>query len=594
MRNPSGREYVVEQTGRAGTAILGALVRPATSIDGHATCSQVDAVFARDPHLSSIVVLAAEGRVGLVARAMFSAVMSGPYGYGRALHANTPVASLADWDPLVLPAETSVELAAQAALARGEESRYHEILTRLPGGEPGVVTAAAVFERLAAEYGHRAQHETLTGLANRELFLDRLAVLCAAAQHDRDARVGVVYVDLDRFKAINDTLGHGAGDLVLQAVATRLQEAVRPQDVVARLGGDEFGVLLDVHARVPAVGPVLQQLGSRILAALAAPVEYQSRSVVSTASIGVSVSGAGAAHADTLLREADLAMYRAKRAGGNQLRLVEDVGRSLEVPVVMSIDDSLQRGLDAGQFRVHYQPIVRLGTGEVASVEALVRWQHPERGLLLPGQFLPAAESNGTVVELGGWVLEQACRQLAAWGADAPCAVNVNVSVRQLLSGRLPDQVASALSLSGLAASRLRLELPETATVSELEPAHGVLTELRARGVRLTLDDVGSGANSLRHLTSFDVDGIKIDRSFVRTMLTDRRDLAVVRMLIELADTLGVAVTAEGVETQEQRDALVALGCGFAQGYLFARPTPPEQVDLSRRPAGTAALPAGR
>jgi EAL domain-containing protein (putative c-di-GMP-specific phosphodiesterase class I) len=330
----------------------------------------------------------------------------------------------------------------------------------------------------------------------------------------------------------------------------------------------------------------LEQLAERLLDAVAQPVEYAGHQIQVAASIGVRVSARAEAKAGPLVREADSAMYAAKSDGGGRVRVVHGGPVASEESSIASVDDSLRRALDAREFRVHYQPIVRLDGGQVVSVEALIRWQHPDRGLLTPNRFLPAAEANGMIVELGGWVLGEACRQLARWDEEAgpasPRYVNVNVSVGQLTSHRLAGQVSQALVASGLDASRLRLELPETATLDRLRSAAGVLRELRDRGVQLTLDDVGSGANSLRHLTSIDVDGIKIDQSFVSTMLDDRRDMAVVRMLIELGDALGIAVTAEGVETVAQRDALLTLGCRFAQGYLFGRPLPPDRIDLVR------------
>lgn len=449
------------------------------------------------------------------------------------------------------------------------------------------MAVADLFEALAASYADQALHDGLTGLANRELFFRRLHGACARAGDS--GRVAVLFVDLDRFKQVNDTLGHQAGDALLTSVATRIVAAARPRDVVARLGGDEFAVLVELgaaqaDATVPSyAGADVAAIGERLLHALRQPVTIAGTRLFSAASVGAAVSVLGGGDPETLLREADLAMYRAKAAGGARTEVVRDVSRALAAPLDgLGVDDTMARALRHGQFRVVYQPTVEIETGRAASVEALVRWQHPERGLLSPAAFLPAAEDTGLVVELGYWVLTEACHQLRRWdgelGAATPRYVNVNLAVRQMLDDNLVPRVLDALARTGIGADRLWLELPEAATLEQLREAAGPLQRLREAGVALTLDDLGSGASSLRHLTAQIVNGIKIDKSFVTAMLNDPRDLAIVRLLTDLAHALGVLVTAEGVETAAQLEALRMLGCTYAQGYYLARPAAAEVI----------------
>jgi len=451
-----------------------------------------------------------------------------------------------------------------------------------------VVSVADLFHALAGAFAHQAPHDVLTGLATRDLFFTRLRAACE--QTDRQRSVAVLFIDIDRFKQVNDGLGHAVGDQLLCRIATRLESGVRAGDLVARLGGDEFAVLLEHPAgAVPGRDPAA--VADRLLRLLREPVDIAGTQLVVTASVGVAVGIAAGGDPDTLLREADLAMYRAKAAGGARTDVVLGVEAALAAPGgVLGVDDTLPRALAAGEFRVHFQPIVDICTGQAASVEALVRWQPPGGALRGPADFLPAAEASGLILDLGQWILTEACRQLRRWdttlGPLAPAQVNVNVSVRQMLDPDLPARVRAALADSGLAADRLRIELLESATVEQLLQATGPLRELRELGVGLVLDDLGAAASSLRHVTAEIVQGFKIDQSFIAGMLDDHRDLAVVRLLIDLAHALDIAVVAEGVETAEQLAALAGLGCAYAQGFHLCRPAPAETITtwLARRP----------
>lgn len=394
--------------------------------------------------------------------------------------------------------------------------------------------------------------------------------------------MAVLFLDIDGFKVVNDQLGHSAGDRLLQHVAGRMREAVRPGDLAARLAGDEFAVLLELPAG-PGQQPLVLAVAQRLRNAIGAPLLVSGRQLHPRVSIGAAIAGS-TADSETLMREADLAMYQSKRGGGHRVTLVDGVGDALHPGGLgaFGIDDTLPRALAAEQFHVHYQPIIDVATGAVVSAEALVRWAHPTAGLLGPGSFLPEAERTGFIVELGTWVLDEACRQLADWdrtlGGCAPETINVNLAIRQLDHPDLVRTVERTLRRHGLAAGRLVLELPEGASFAQLADAAEPVRRLRERGVRFTLDDLGTGASSLSHLNALTIDGIKIDQTFVAGLLTETGDAAIVRLLIELARALGVPATAEGVETAEQLQSLVALGCTYVQGYYLGRPVEPAAV----------------
>jgi predicted signal transduction protein with EAL and GGDEF domain len=545
----------------------------------------------------------------LIERETFLTELSGPFGYGRALHGRSQIGQLADWAPLVLPATTPLPEAAQALLAHQGRVRSL-LLCRDELGRVRAVRAQTLFAATSELFARRALQDPLTGLANRAGFLQALTAACADL---REGRVVTLYVDVDQFKAVNDTYGHAAGDLLLRAVGGRLRAAARVGDVVARLGGDEFAVLMRLPSTVPAPGEGTDQLqpdrkladrlahaqaeqvAQRFLDALSEPVELAGHALLGRVSIGVAVSPVGSADPDRLLREADTAMYEAKRAGGQRVAVRAGVGQ--DPADVLLVSDQIVRALQEGQFVLHYQPIVEAGSGGLQGVEALVRWQHPQHGLLPPGAFIPAAEANGTIVALGRWVLRAACAQLAEWDAQlgpaAPYVLNVNLSVRQLTDPELVASVAEVLARHHLDPARLHLELPEEATLSQLQHADGRLQQLRALGVRLTLDDMGAGSSTLRHATYLDVDGLKIDRELVAGMVDNERDLALVRLLVDLARSVGIPVTAEGVETPEQAALLTGLGAQLLQGYYFGRPQPAGELirRLSELTAPTLRVP---
>ena len=419
---------------------------------------------------------------------------------------------------------------------------------------------------------HQALHDTLTGLPNRALFLDRLEhALERAARHGEAA--AVLFVDLDRFKTVNDSLGHAAGDELLVAVAERLRSCVRVEDTAARLGGDEFAVLAETLTdRRDAA-----RLAERILQALEEPFLVQGREVFVNGSIGIAV---GQSPEDDLLRNADVAMYRAKEAGSSYEFF--ESGMRAAIVERLALEADLRRAIERGELCLHYQPIVDLATGGVDAVEALVRWRHPERGLLAPITFIPLAEETGAIVEVGRWVLRTACAQAAAWSARAGhrhVRVAVNVSVRQLQHPAFVSHVAEALGETGLDPALLTLEITETMLVEHGEATVGKLVELKGLGVRLALDDFGVGYSSLRYLSALPLDVLKVPKAFVDRVGERSPEAALVEAIVELGGTFGLEVVAEGIETADQAAHLGRAGCALGQGFLFARPAEAEVME---------------
>ena len=413
-----------------------------------------------------------------------------------------------------------------------------------------------------------AYHDALTGLPNRLLFNDRLSVAVAQA-HRSASRLAILFLDLDRFKVINDSLGHSLGDRLLQQVAERLQAGVRQGDTVARLGGDEFILLLPGIGRAEDAGKVAE----KILDTLKFPVRLEDRELFVTASIGVSLYPEDGFDTDSLIKNADTAMYRAKEQGRDNFQLYTHAMNETAVER-LGLESSLRKALPGGQLVLHYQPLLDLTTGKVHGVEALLRWNHPERGLVLPSEFLNLAEITSLIVPMGPWTLRTACARARAWQEQGHPAltVAVNLSARQFQQPDLVTQVKRALDDTGLPPSSLDLEITETHAMQNAEATILTLRELKRLGVRISIDDFGIGYSSLSYLKRLPIDTLKIDQSFVRDITTDPDDAAIATAVIALAHTLKLQVVAEGVETQEQLDALEALGCDLAQGYFFSRP----------------------
>ncbi len=428
---------------------------------------------------------------------------------------------------------------------------------------------------LEQELANAALHDRLTGLANRSLLEDRLKLAVSMiARHART--LGVLFIDIDRFKVINDSLGHQAGDQVLVVVANRLRCAVRPGDTVARFGGDEFVVLCE---ELSSPGEALH-LAHRVQEAVSQPLLADGAELVLSVSTGIALTSDATAQHGALLRDADSAMYHAKRGGRARSVVFVDEMRD-EARGRLETETQLRRGIAEGQLRVLYQPVVNVASGALVGVEALVRWQHPERGLLPPAEFVPIAEETGLVVPLGEWVLEETCRQLVEWQTRHPTlTASVNLSGVQITEPEVITRVAAVIARTGVPATSLALEITETILMRDAEETLSVLRALTDLGVQLHVDDFGTGYSSLNYLKRFPVDALKIDRSFVDGLATDPEDQAIVRAILALARSLGLTTVAEGVETQEQLAALRLLGCDTAQGYLFS--TPVEATAVTR------------
>ncbi|HVF02136.1 MAG TPA: EAL domain-containing protein, partial [Rubrobacteraceae bacterium] len=417
----------------------------------------------------------------------------------------------------------------------------------------------------------QALHDPLTGLPNRTLFMNRLERSLARGRR-RDSRVAVLFMDLDNFKFVNDSLGHEAGDLLLVAVSKRVQPCLRSEDTIARLGGDEFAILIEdvKYTSEPAY------VAERIVEELQAPFTLSGQLVVITPSIGITIGDSSQDPPEHLLREADLAMYRAKEDGKARHRMFDPI-MEYETTERLKLENDLRRALQRDEFRVHYQPVVHLETRRIVGMEALVRWEHPERGVILPDEFVPLAEEIGLIIPIGRWVLCEACRQAHNWQKryriEPPLSMGVNLSTWQLRDSDLVEDVEGLLLDAGLDPEDLILEITESAVVgAEEHHQMGTLRRLQALGVRFALDDFGTGYSSLSYLKRLPVSLLKIDRSFVEKIGQDAEDEVLVSGIVYVASALGLSVVAEGVETPQQLARVKSLGCELGQGHYFSEP----------------------
>ncbi len=438
----------------------------------------------------------------------------------------------------------------------------------------GRARALAMVHERTDQLQHQALHDSLTGLPNRDLILDRINQTLARARRDHIA-VAVLFLDLDNFKDINDTLGHNAGDQLLVGVGVRLSNALREADTVGRLGGDEFVILVEGASLAPGA----QAVAERILDVLKTPIEIPASNVPLTVTASIGIAEGMRARPEELLRDADIAMYRAKSIG-KQCAVVFQPSMQKVVDEHRSLAVDLSAGFEGDQFFLLYQPTIDLATGAFTGVEALLRWRHPVRGVVMPDDFIPALESNGLIVPVGLWVLQEACRQGAAWHSQGHrFAVSVNISAKQLERDRIVDDVRAALSTSGFNPAKLVLELTETSLMHDVEATVIRLKALKKLGVHLAIDDFGTGYSSLAYLRQFPIDILKIDRSFVSGIVDTKEAAALVHTLVQLGKALGLETIAEGVENNEQRRQLIAEKVDTGQGFLFARPLDVEAVD---------------
>jgi diguanylate cyclase (GGDEF)-like protein/PAS domain S-box-containing protein len=442
----------------------------------------------------------------------------------------------------------------------------------------GVIQDVTERKAQEARIEHLAYHDSLTGLPNRAMLMDRLAQALSQAQR-LDQQVAVLFIDLDRFKLVNDSLGHPVGDQLLQEIARRLRSTLRDNDTVARVGGDEFQVVVcNVAGSVDAA-----RIAEKLMRALGEPFVLEGQELHVTASLGVSLFPRDGASGELLLKYADTALYEAKAEGRNAYRFFSPE-MNAQAHGRLRLENDLRRAVERQELELHYQPQLDLATGEVCAVEALVRWRHPVRGLVLPNAFIPMAEETGLVLGIGEWVLNEACRQVAQWQREgladnlSPLRVAVNISARQLQRPGLDGAVRRALALSGLPAGCLELEITESSVMLDPLHAQSVLQSLRELGVQLSIDDFGTGYSSLAYLKRLPLDRLKIDRSFIGGIPADSDDAAIVETIIVMTHKLGLRVIAEGVETLEQRLQLVRQGCDEMQGFLLAHPVPAAEL----------------
>ncbi len=470
---------------------------------------------------------------------------------------------------------------------RAADGTYHWVLTRgmlLRAGDgtpirmAGSQTDISARKQTESQLLHDALHDALTGLSNRSLFMDRLDHVLAKARRRPEGLFAVLFLDLDRFKVINDSLGHLLGDRLLVEFGRRLLEAIRPGDTVARLGGDEFAILLeDLRESGEAA-----EVAERIQKDLAIPFTLDGQDVYTTTSIGIAFGVPSYDRPEQLLRDADTAMYRAK-VTGKARHEVFDADMHADVLTQLQLETDLRRAVDAEQFLLHYQPILSLTTGRIVGFEALMRWEHPQRGLVSPGDFIPLAEETGLIVPIGWWVLEAAARQMKEWQQRFPASrhlsVSVNLSARLFRREDLHDRVMEILRASGLAPESLRLEITESALMDYVDGSVHMLDALRREGIDVQIDDFGTGYSSLNYLHRFNISALKIDRSFISRLGVVGENSEIARTIITLARNLGIKVVAEGVETREQLHHLKALGCDYGQGFLLSAPLTPGRVE---------------
>ncbi len=434
-------------------------------------------------------------------------------------------------------------------------------------------------------FRHAAFHDTLTNLPNRALLAENLKFVIERARQHEDYQFAVLFLDLDRFKNVNDSLGHSIGDQLLITMARRLESCIREVDMVARLGGDEFAILLD---GIPNQAEATN-MARRIQEKLQSPFNISGHEVFTTTSIGIALSSTGYDHPENMLRDADTAMYRAK-AQGKACYEVFDKGMHTHAVYVLQMENDLRRAIEREELRVYYQPIVALDNGQLAGFEALIRWQHPERGFINPADFIPLAEDTGLIVPLGLWILKRACQQLGQWQWQSPANrslfMSVNLSGKQVAQPELVGQIREILEETNIDPKHLKLEITESAVMENAEMAARLLKRLKGLGVQLSIDDFGTGYSSLSYLHRFPVNTLKIDRSFVGRIGEAAENIEIVRTVISLAENMGMEVVAEGVETLSQLTQLRKLKCQYGQGYLFSRPVDADSVSawISKKP----------
>jgi diguanylate cyclase (GGDEF)-like protein len=554
---------------------LDGLTEPVPPVAPETPCLEVLQTFLAREGMRVLPVVSDGRPVGLVNRHKLIEIFTRPF--RQDLFRRRPIAAFMDPTPIVVDHSTDLDDLARMVVNAGLQQMLDGFIVTRDGRYLGLGNAHdllnEITHRKQAHLYQLAHYDALTGLPNRLLFRDRLEQACAnAARAGR--MVALAFIDLDRFKRVNDSLGHAAGDALLQGVAGRLRESVRASDTVSRMGGDEFTLVLGNLDQPASAAVVLRQIRQ----SLRSPIAAGDHAVCATASIGVAVYPRDASSVDELLKCADKALYKAKELGRDTYCFY-DAELGLQDSTRLFLEKELNAAIAAESFVLHYQPIVELASTRRVGYEALVRWPHREKGMIPPNTFIPIAEESDSINLLGRWVLQEACRQLAAWQHEgiAGLRVAVNVSARQLQRGRFFREVTQALELTGADPVRLELELSERVLLRPTAELVDLLTDLRALGIRILIDDFGTGCSSLSYLHDLPVDALKVDRSFVAAIDDERQHGTICAAIIGMAHSLGMQVIAEGVETEHQRDFLVQRGCDLAQGYLFGRPDLLEQ-----------------
>jgi len=551
----------------------GTLLREVVPISPESRVMEALDLFTASPELIAIPVVHAGVPVGLVNRKQLIERFARPY--TRELFGRKPVSAFMDTKPLIVDAHTDLDDLSRTIIESDMHYMYDGFIILRDGHYAGMGTGHDLMRGITArkqETLYRlAHHDVLTGLPNRLLFFDRLQqALSQAGRHD--TLLGVMLLDLDRFKAINDSFGHTAGDALLQAVGRRIGECIRDGDTVARLGGDEFTILLQDIRQAQHAALVAQ----KIIEALQLPFLLNGYEVVVNTSIGIALYP-HCRDAETLLIHADTAMYKAKEEGGNGYRFYTDEMSSADMRR-LSLETQLRKAIERNELVLHYQPQAEIVSGRLLGAEALLRWQHPEHGLIPPDEFIPLAEETGLIVPIGEWVLHTACAQNRAWqdAGLAPLRVAVNVSGRQFRRLDMLETIFRTLEDTGLDSRYLEIELTEGVLMQDTVVVVQTLHALNAMGILISIDDFGTGYSSLSYLKRFPIDMLKIDRSFVQDIVTDPDDTAIVQAIIAMSHSLGIKAIAEGVETREQLDFLRRHGCDAVQGYCLSRPLPAE------------------
>jgi diguanylate cyclase (GGDEF)-like protein len=556
------------------------LMREAPSIEANMPLLNVYDTFKRHAELLVLPVVNPENKpVGLINRNKLHEMFSQPF--TRELHGRKPISHYMVDNPVIVDKDVSIDDLTQIIIDAGMQHMHDGFIVTEKGGYVGIGNGhdllASITERKQAHLFFLAHYDALTGLPNRLLFHDRLDQACCRAQRNNQL-MALMFLDLDRFKLINDTMGHSVGDKLLKNVATRLQGSVRKKDTVSRLGGDEFTIILEDLPGPQDAGVVAR----KILAELQKPLCLEGHEVVITSSIGIAIYPQNSENTEELQQNADAAMYHAKEKGKNNYQFFTPA-MNQQVSARMSMEHQLRKALDNGQFLLHYQPLVSLGPeakDRIIGLEALLRWQHPERGIVPPLEFIPLAEELGLMNAIGDYVLRTACAQNKAWQEElgVRLRVAVNLAGWQLEQTDFADRVNAILGTTGLDPSCLALEVTEDLLMQNIEQARTCLLRLGADGVQVAIDDFGTGYSSLSRLMNLPIHALKIDKCFIQSIGVQENGGTIAKAVIALARSLKLNVVAEGVETARQRDFLVRNGCDVIQGYFFCRPKPAAEL----------------